>query len=316
MKPRPSSGVELQTALAALAISALWGGNVVALKLGLGTFPPFWSAFWRMLCGLPVIALWARILGAPLKPAKREWRWLIVLGAVFAVQISILNFGVNFTSAAYAVVLMNSNPIFTNLVAHFFVPGDRLSRIRAMGLTIAFAGICFAYLGEPDARLASRPLLGNLLATLTAMVFGMRMVFTQRLVQRIEPLRVIFWQIAFSLPCFLLAATMLEEPLRGPLHAAPVFAILYQGVIVAGGCFVVWVRLLRKTPPGVLSVFAFPTPIFGVIASAFVFSEKLAPELLVSVLAVAAGILVVTLEASRRRPGASKVEADIPAAIR
>ena len=132
------------------------------------------------------------------------------------------------------------------------------------------------------------------------MIFGARMVFTQRLVQRIEPLRAIFWQIAFSTPCFLLAATLLEEPLRGPLAGPPVLAILYQGVIVAGGCFVVWVRLLQKTPPGVLSVFAFPTPIFGVIASAFIFSEKLGPELMAGVAAVAAGILIVTLEASPR----------------
>lgn len=315
MKPPSSSGVELKTALAALAISALWGGNVVALKVGLGTFPPFWSAFWRMLTALPVIAWWSRVLSSPLKPVSGEWKGLVALGAVFAVQIAILNLGVNFTSAAYAVVLMNSNPIFTNLVAHFFVPGDKLSRTRALGLAIAFAGICFAFLGEPEARLASRPLLGNALATLTAVIFGIRMVFTQRLVQRIEPLRAIFWQIAFSTPCFLAAAALVEEPLVGPIHAPPILAILYQGVIVAGGCFVVWVKLLRKTPPGVLSVFAFPTPIFGVIASAFIFSEKLAPELMAGVLAVAAGILIVTLEASRRRPLESKVEGDVPAPV-
>ena len=316
MKPRATAGVDLKTALAALAISALWGGNVVALKVGLGTFPPFWSAFWRMSSGLPVIAWWARILGSPLKPAPGEWKELMTLGAVFAIQISILNFGVNLTSAAYAVVLMNSNPVFTNLIAHFFVPGDRVSKTRALGLAVAFAGICFAFLGEPESRLASNPLLGNTLATLTAMIFGARMVFTQRLVQRIEPLRAIFWQVAFSTPCFLLAATLIEEPLLGPLAAAPIAAILYQGVIVAGGCFVVWVRLLRKTPPGVLSVFAFPTPIFGVIASAFIFSEKLGPELMAGVVAVAAGILIVTLEASRGRTREGRAAEDMPAAVR
>ena len=316
MKPRAIGEVELKTALAALAISALWGGNVVALKLGLGTFPPFWSAFWRMSSALPMIAWWSRILGTPLKPVSGEWKGLMALGAVFAIQISVLNFGVNLTSAAYAVVLMNSNPIFTNLIAHFFVPGDRVSKTRALGLAVAFAGICSAFLGEPESRLASSPLLGNTLATLTAMIFGARMVFTQRLVQRIEPLRAVFWQIAFSTPCFLVAAALTEEPLLGPLAAAPIAAILYQGVIVAGSCFVVWVRLLRKTPPGVLSVFAFPTPIFGVIASAFIFSEKLAPELMAGVAAVAAGILIVTLETSRGRARGDKAAADMPAALR
>ena len=85
---------------------------------------------------------------------------------------------------------------------------------------------------------------------------------------------------------------------------------------MAGGCFVVWVKLLRKTPPGVLSVFAFPTPIFGVIASAFIFSEKLAPELMAGVAAVAAGILIVALEASRGRSKEGAAAEDMPAAAR
>ncbi len=48
----------LSGALAALTTCILWGGNVVALKIGLQTFAPFWSAFWRILAGIVVVALW------------------------------------------------------------------------------------------------------------------------------------------------------------------------------------------------------------------------------------------------------------------
>jgi drug/metabolite transporter (DMT)-like permease len=55
--PRRSEHIGWSSAMIALLVSALWGGNVIALKLGLATVPPLWSAFWRFLTGfLAVVA--------------------------------------------------------------------------------------------------------------------------------------------------------------------------------------------------------------------------------------------------------------------
>jgi drug/metabolite transporter (DMT)-like permease len=86
---------------------------------------------------------------------------------------------------------------------------------------------------------------------------------------------------------------------------APLLGLLYQSFVVAGFCFIMWTRLLRDHPPGVISVFAFPTPIFGLIFSALLFSERLAPVLMIGVLAVVAGILVVARAAAGDRAKAA-----------
>ena len=291
-----SDGVDWKVALAAFGLSAFWGANVVALKLSLGTFPPLWNAFWRMLAGLPVLYGWVRAQGVSVMPGPGEWPKLAVLGLIFVVQITLLNFGTYFTSAAYAVVLMNSHPIFTNVVAHFFAPDDRITPLRVLGLTLAFGGICVAFLGAPDARLAPRPVLGNVISIVTALAFAVRMVYTQHLVRRTDPARTILWQTMFAVPIFGPAAWLLEPPLTGPLDWKPLLALLYQGFVVAGFLFIVWARLLRRTPVGALSVFAFPTPVFGVLASAWVFSEAIPSALLIGVAGVAMGILIVTLQ--------------------
>ncbi len=286
-----------QSALIALAVSLLWGANLVALKLGLGTFPPLWSAFWRMLAGVIVVGLWAKSRRIQLRPTSNETGSIGLLGLLFVVQITALNTGADFTSPAYAVILLNSHPIFTNLMSHFYVPEDRLSWQRIAGLAIAFGGICFLSLGRPDAHLAPHPGWGNLIVVISGFLLAVRMVYTQRLVQTMEPVRAVLWQMVVSLPFFAVMALLWEQPTLQPVTWPPVAALLYQGVVIAGLCFVVWTHLLRRHSPGTLSMFGFTVPIFGVVLSALIFGEALTVRLLAGAAAVTAGIIVVTRRA-------------------
>ena len=294
-----------QSAFLALTMSAMWGLNIVGIKVALEAFPPIWSAFWRLLLGWPMLWLWARFGGVALRPKPYERRPLAILGVFFGFQIILLNVSISLTSAAFAAVLLNAAPIFINVISHRFVPGDRLSPTRTAGLGIAFAGVAIVLLGKPDASLAPHPTLGNILAVVTAAVIAGRMVYTQSLVQNIEPIKAIFWQIGFSLPVFLVCASVAEPLTTGQLTARVIAAWLYCSLLVVGVAFMLWVRLLQAHSPGLLSVFVFPTPIFGVLFSAMIYGEKPPPELLIGVAAVALGILLVTLEKRRESLGAA-----------
>ena len=288
----------------ALVLSAMWGLNIVGIKVSLAAFSPVWNAFWRMLLGWPVVWIWASVTGVRLRPRVGEAKPLAILGSVFAVQIIMLNVSIGWTSAAFASVLLNAAPVFINVIAHFVVPGDRLSTRRLVGLALAFSGVAFTLLGTPDAAVATKPLWGNILGVVTAAVIAGRMVYTQRLVQFIDPVRTVFWQVGFSLPTFL-ACALVWEPMMmvGPLTLAPLLAWLYCSFGVVGLAFLLWIRLLKTNSPALLSVFVFPTPIFGVLFSALVFGERPPVELIVGVLGVASGILLVSLERRKKAVG-------------
>ena len=282
------------TALIALGAALLWGGNVVALKLGLGTFPPLWSGFWRMFIGALTVGAWAWARGRALAPSREDWGPLVTLSVLFTIQTAMLNVGVDFTSPAYGIVLLNANPVFANLLAHFFVPEDRLSPQRVTGLAVAFAGVCLVFLGQADTSLAPHPFWGNVLVTLSALLLGARIVYTQRLVQKMDPIRPVFWQMVLCLPLFLAAGAIWEQPTTQAVSWEAVAAMLYQGIIVAGLCFVVWTTLLRDHSPGSLSMFGFTSPIFGIVLSSLFFDEALQARLWLGLAAVTVGILLVT----------------------
>lgn len=283
-----------KVSLLALAASFLWSGNVVSIKVGLATIPPFWSAFWRMALAAGAVALWTRATGHPVLIERRQLREILLLSLMFTVQIAVFNLSVHYTSPAYAVILLNTNPIMINLISHFFVRDDRLTPARLVGLAVAFGGIWFVMFGRPDPSLAPNPLLGNTLMLVSALLLATRIVYTQLLVQHMDPLRPVVWQMVLSLPAFLVLGLVLEPPLLGPLGLEAVVAMLYQALVVAGFCFVVWTVLLQRYSAGNLAVFGFTVPIFGVLLSAALFGEQVTGRILGGAAAVAAGIAIVT----------------------
>jgi drug/metabolite transporter (DMT)-like permease len=278
----------------ALLVSFLWGGNVAALKLGLDTFAPFWSAFWRMALAFAVLAAWAKWQGMALGVGARDRRNLAILGVLFAAQIALLNLGTKYTSPAYAVVLVNANPLFANLIGHFLPLEPRLTPARLLGLAVAMTGVCWVMLGEPVASLAPEPMLGNVMTTVSAGLLGIRLLYTRHLVQSIPPLRAIVWQVGLSAPLFLVAAAALEPPVLGQVAWPAVAAIVYQGVVVAGFCFVVWASLLRNYSAGTISMFSFTIPFFGMAASALLFGEPVTGRLIAGAAMVTIGIVIVS----------------------
>ncbi len=301
----PAAGVSsaketLPWRMAALALFAnlLWGGNLVAVKMGLRAVPPIWSAFARFSLGVGVLIPWTLWRRVPLSPRPGEWSGLVVLGTLFTIQIGFMNWGTHLTTAGLASTLMATNPLFASLFAHAFVPGDRLTQRRAAGLAAAFLGVCLILLGRGSPGSSADPttagLLGNLLMLCSAAMLGARLVFAQRLLQRIDTERVVVWQMLIALPAFALAAWLTESFDPAGLAWPPLAAIAYQGIVIAGLGFMISASLLSRYLPSTVTGFNFTAPVFGVILSVFLLGEIVTWPLLAGLAAVALGILVFT----------------------
>src|SRR3989338_8648071 len=128
-------------------LAALWGGNPVAVKMGLADVPPLRLAWMRfVLGGLTVLlyAWWTRRLGA-LRVRRSEVWPLLSLGLLFAVQIGLMNIGISRTTAAHGSVLLNSYAVHTVVLAHFLIPGDRMTPRKLAGVLVAYSGVIILF---------------------------------------------------------------------------------------------------------------------------------------------------------------------------
>jgi O-acetylserine/cysteine efflux transporter len=294
----PAEPLGPRTIFLAVLISILWGGNIVSIRIGVDSVPPLWSAFWRMLTGVIFVSIWARGQGLQIWPARQEWPALFRLGVLFTLQIGLLNSGAALTSPAYAVVLLNSYAVFANITGHFFTSLEGpLTRNRIIGLTVALIGLGILAVGQKRSDLAPQPLLGSAMLIGSSCLLGIRQVYTRWLVQGMDPVRTVIWQMAWSVPLFLVIAVFSEPPVygRGPSWQA-IAAIGYQGIVVAGVCFIVWASLLQRHTAGKLSMFAFLVPICGILLSAMIFNEPIQLSLVTGGAFALTGVFIVSRE--------------------
>lgn len=286
--------VPAHAVLAALAIRTLWGGNPVAVKLGLEAFPPLWSGFLRFAIGSLCVAAWAKLAGIPLLPEKHEWPAIGAIGLLFTVQIALMNFGFAGTTAAKGAVLIATNPIFGVLFAHFLVPGDRIRPARVAGLLLAFGGTALVLAPEAGEAPPDRgATLGDAIVILSACLLGLRLALSGRILRRVNEVRLAFWQGIVSLPLFAAGGLAWEEMRWEAIGAAPVAGILYQGVVVAGFAFTVNFYLIREYTPSVMISFNFVSPVAGVLLGAAVFGDTLGAGLLGGLALVALGLALI-----------------------
>jgi drug/metabolite transporter (DMT)-like permease len=281
--------VDSSGALLALLTSVLWGGNTVAIKLGLADAPPLRLAWMRFVVGGLTVAIWALLTGrlAGLRITRSEWRPLIVLALIFTAQIGSMNIGTSLTSAAHASVLLNLYSVHTVVLSHFLIPGDRLTMRRLSGVVVAYAGLVILFAGQHGGGSAS--LLGDAIVFVSAFLLAERLVYLARAVQQLDPVKLLLSQAAIG-TAFFIAGSALTETAETAWSPRLVASVAYQGILIAGFNFIVNLRLLRRYRPSSLVPFFLTQPIFGVIAAALLTGEPLTWQLLVAGVAVAIGM--------------------------
>jgi drug/metabolite transporter (DMT)-like permease len=287
-----NQAITAKAAVGAIIICAVWGGNTPSIKVALEGLPPLALAGVRFILGALTVLVWVLVARIPLKPNRREWRFLFTLTALFVLQIYLLHAGTQFTLAAHSGVFVSTGPFFLAIFAHFFLPGDRLSTIKIVGMSVSFVGVVLIF-AEGFLVSATDYVVGDAIVLISGMLLGARQVYTKTLTQSIHPARLLFWQAALSVPVFFALSAIFERGATFHLDARIITAIVYQGVVIAGLGFIFWTILLRRFNASRLGVYVFIAPISGVVISYFLLGEPISNALIVGVILVGIGIAVV-----------------------
>jgi drug/metabolite transporter (DMT)-like permease len=281
--------MDLTGAALALLISIFWGISPVTVKLAFEDIAPIRLAVWRFGLGGLAIVAWGWFSGQldAFRVKREEVRTLVVVGLILALQVGCINFGTQRTSAAHAAVILNSYAVHIVVLAHFLIPGDRLTVRRLSGILVAYAGILTLFVRQPEG--AGVTLLGDLLVFASSILLAERTVYLARAVHRIDPLKLLMAQIVVGSACFIVYSALFEP---GPTRwtARLVAILLFQGIVLAGFNFVINLWLLQRYRPSGLAAFYLTQPVFGVIAATLMAGDRLTPELIAASVAVTVGI--------------------------
>lgn len=324
-----------------LLLVALWGGTPVAIKYSVATIPPIAVAAIRFAMAAVFMYVWCRLEGTSIALRKGQLRPCLILGGLLCVQITLFTLGVQLSIASHGTLFINTFIFWVAAIEHFVTRTDRLSPVRLGGLVLAAAGVLLILTmqdsGNSTSTAGSRQaaetpsqtvhpagqtadavensappgathhatLLGDFLLLASGMLLGVKIICTKQATQIVEPGKLIFWHDVIGTALMAVWSLLTERVDPAGFTLPATLGLLYQGVVVAGFCFGVQARLLRKHSASQLSVYSFATPLFGILLAVLMLGERLSPWLLVSGAAVATGIWLV----NRRPPRAVEAAA-------
>lgn len=287
---------------ALIAAAVLWcaivGAGSVATKIANGGMSPVFQAGLRSLIATFLVLAYVRLRGKRFEFFDQSLWPGLCAGVLFALEFWALFEGLNRTTVARATLFLYTAPFFVAPIAHFFLPHDRLSRAKLIGLVIAFIGVALVFSDRlvPAAGSAgpASTLLGDLLCITAAFFWGMTTIIIKATRLRSEaPEKNLIYQLAVS-GVLLLAVSWLigERGIFAP-SLSVWLAFSYQTVIVASAGYLAWFMLIARYSASTMHAFTFLSPIFGVMAGTLMMKEPLSWKLLCALALVAAGLWLV-----------------------
>jgi drug/metabolite transporter (DMT)-like permease len=274
-----------------LLVALLWGGNAVAMKVALKYMPPLILAGIRFAVGAIIIWFWTKFKHIDIKLQKQDIIGLVWLSLMFAAQICAFNIGAKYTTASRASVLINVNPFLIAILAHFFIPEDKLSIRKLMGLILAFFGIYVIFRDKIDSN--EPHIIGDIIIIISGFLFSILTIYTKKLMQTIGVYKILFWEMVFGLVPFFVLSLIFERSAHYSVSTELIVALIYQGGIVASIAFIVWTNLLQRYSASKISAFLFATPLFGIGLSALILQETITIYLVIGAILIAIGIYIV-----------------------
>ena len=288
------------TVLFTIFLCALFGSNAVAIKMTFQGVGVFTTAGIRFSIAAMVIFVWARSTGQPLGLKKGQIHQILILSVLFWAQLSLFYFGLSKSNASRGTLLANLVPFFILFLAHIFIPGDRITRRKFLGILLGFAGVAFMFTEKTGITSDFRA--GDVIMLTGTFIWASSAVYLKKIISGYNAFQIVLYNTAFAAPLFFLEACLWDSPMISYLDGRIIGALLYQSLVTASFGFVTWNTMLQKYGAVALHSFVFIMPIAGVALGGLVLDEPITARIILALVLITSGVLVVHWKAKKEAP--------------
>lgn len=285
-----------------IALGLIWGGTFMVVSIALQGYGPVTVAAARTTLGALALLSLVIAMGRPRPDASPLLLiYVVVLGILTtAAPFMLLSWGQQYVPSAFAGLSMAVLPLFVLPLAHWFVPGDRLTLRKAGGFGLGLTG-ALVLLGPGITAAGGGDLaaLGRIACIAATVCYATGSILTRRC----PPIDGM-WLSALTLvvgAVILLPAMLLTEGVPGPADPLVMGAIVFLGLIPTALAALLRVQVIRSAGPSFMTLVNYQVPVWSMLFGALVLSEVLPGRFFVALALIAAGLAV--SQARRRRRG-------------
>src|SRR5882724_236792 len=291
----------MKSRLVWLLLCCIWGSTWLFIKLGLRDLPPLTFAGIRFV--IAAIILFALILArrVPLPNKKRDWILLAVTGVMsFSLNYGLVFWGEQYISSGLAALLQSTLPAFGLIIAHFYLPGERMTLPRIAGVLLGVVGVGVIFSNQLQVS-GPRALWGSAALVLSAFYAAYANVLVKTYGLNLQPSVLAAGQMLFGLIPLLLIGIPLEgNPLKFHWTPIAVISLLYLAVVGTVIAFLLYYWLMHNMDVTKTMLIALVTPVVAVILGMLVLKEELHWRTLIGGAMIMSGIALIVARKSRK----------------
>ena len=265
---------------AIILLGSIWGASYLFIKLGVAVIPPATFVLGRVvIAGLVSLAI-MKARRIPLPNTRAVWATFAVMGLLNgAIPYTLITWGEQVIDSGLAAILIAAVPIFTVIFAWFFLPEERLTFTKGMGIVLGFLGV--AVLIGPDALAgAHNNVLGDLAVVGAAASYGAAFVWARLRLRGVPPMAATTSQMAMATLWMLPLTLLVDRPWQ--LHFAPTPAtwvalgsLLTLAVLGTSLAYVLYYWLVAEVGATQASLVTYISPFISLVWGALFLGEHL-----------------------------------------
>ena len=278
-----------------ITLATVWGGSFLFNAILVTELPVITIVAIRVT--VAALALWGfvRVTGRKIPTAPEVWGALLILGVLNnAIPFSLIVQGQTQITSGLASILNATTPLFTILVAGFFLTDERFSILRVLGVIVGFSGVILM-VGPEALGGFGADFWAQLCALGAALSYGFASVFGRRFRElKVDPVMVATGQVTMSSLVLWPIALWIDGPqdiLGLSFNAAA--SMFGLAVLCTSFAYIVYFLILERAGATNISLVTFLVPISAIILGVLVLGESIFIKEIIGMTLIGLGLAII-----------------------
>ncbi len=259
-----------------IAVCCIWSTSYVAIKLGVHDVPPIGFAGVRFVLAVTILLFVLVVQRRPFPHAHRDWLLMGSTGVLFfTINYGLLFSAQQYISAGLAAVFQATMPAWGVVLAHYYVPTERITRVKVGVIALGILGVTIIFVDQ--LHLAGRhALVGSAAVVVGAVAVAYTNVLIKVYGSHLHPTTLITGQmLCGTLPLVLVGLMTEGNPMAFQWTGVAIVALVYLTLIGSVAALVLYYWLLNHMDLTKVTVHAVVTPLLTMLLSTVVLGERL-----------------------------------------
>jgi drug/metabolite transporter (DMT)-like permease len=290
-----------------LILCGIWGSTWLFIKLGLADLPPLTFAAIRFVFASVILALLILARGVRWPRSRDQWILIAVVGLLqFTLNYGLVFWGEQHIPSGLAAVLQSTFPAFGLVIAHFYLPYERITTTKVLGVLFGVLGVMIIFSDQLTIA-GHMALLGSIALVFSAFFGSYSNVLVKAYGTQIDPQVMAAGQMICGFPPLLVLGIATEgNPFRFHWTARAIISLAYLVIVGSVIAFALYYWLVRHMEVTKTMLIALVTPVVAVVLGMAVLHEQLNWRLFAGAACIISGIGLIVLR--KRQKIVSMVE--------